>query len=87
MRSKIINKILKRINLKTQLRISNQTAFIMLLSELGYREDKMWTDEENEILEKLCLFAEKHTDDQLKTIKEKYWIIKKRFPFISIYKK
>ncbi len=45
-------------------------AFINLIVELGYREDKMWTDDENELLSKLCGLAQEHTDSILKDIEE-----------------
>ena len=68
--SKAIDKLVKEIPLKTRIKISNEMAFINLIVELGYREDKMWTDDENELLGKLCSLAQKHTDRILKDIEE-----------------
>ena len=45
-------------------------AFITLLSEVGFRENKVWSDEEDELLTKLCDLALKHTKHQLEQIKE-----------------
>ena len=68
--SKVFKKILKETPLKTRLKVANKMAFINLIVELGYREDKMWTDDENELLDKLCGLAKEHTDIILKDIKE-----------------
>ena len=68
--SKAFNKLVKEIPLKTRLKVTNEMAFINLIVELGYREDKMWTDDENEILSKLYLLAEEHTDSILKDLEE-----------------
>lgn len=67
--SKIIRKI-REIPLKTRLKVMNEMCFIDLLTELGFREDKMWTDEEDELLSKLCKLAMKHTEDILKEIEQ-----------------
>lgn len=62
----------KKIPLKTRLNILNQTTFISLLSELGYRGNKIWTDEEDDKFDKLIELANKHTEDILEEISE--WI-------------
>lgn len=66
----LISKIAKNVSLKSRIRVSNEMAFINLIIELGYREDKMWTDDENELLGKLCGLAQEHTDSILKDIEE-----------------
>jgi len=68
--NKLLEKLTKEIPLKTRIKVGTEMAFINLLTELGYREDKMWTDEEDEILNKLCELASKHTDDILEDIEE-----------------
>lgn len=68
--SKILEDIGKNIPLETKLKVSNEMAFIDLIVELGYREDKAWTDDEDELLSKLMLLAEKHTESQMKYIRE-----------------
>lgn len=70
MRSKILEQILKEIPLEIRLQTSNEMAFIELLSELGFRENKMWSDDEDEMLQKLINFAKKHTEHQLERIKD-----------------
>ena len=60
--------ILSNISLKEKINVLNQMAFIDLLTELGYREDKMWTNDEDEILAKLCSLAEKHTENIMEEI-------------------
>lgn len=66
--SEIFEKLVKEIPLATRLKVANEMAFIDLIVELGYRKDKMWTDEENELLGKLCGLAQVHTDRILKDI-------------------
>lgn len=61
MRSKVTEKILKETPLKTRLKVSTQMAFISLLSELGYRENKMWSEDEEETLNKLFNLPEDYT--------------------------
>lgn len=56
--------------LDIRIRVSTQIAFINLITELGYRESKYWTPDEDEILNKLMDLAEKHTQDILNEIKE-----------------
>jgi len=68
MRSEICERILKSIPLETRLKVGNEMAFINLIVELGYREDRMWSDEEDELLTKLMDLAKQHTDDTLKEI-------------------
>jgi len=69
-RSKVIDKLIKETPLEVRLKVDNEMAFITLLSELGLREDSMWTEDEEEMLSKLIDFAEKHTQYQLQTIKK-----------------
>lgn len=68
--SKAFEKLVKEVPLKTRIKVANEMAFINLIVELGYREDKMWTDDENELLDKICVLAQKHTDSILKDIEE-----------------
>ena len=60
-RSKVIDKLIKETPLEVRLKVDNEMAFITLLSELGLRDDKMWTKDEDEMLSKLIDFAKKHT--------------------------
>ena len=53
---------IKTIPLKTRLEVANQMAFIDLLTKLGYREDKSWGDDEQDILLKLNESAKDHAD-------------------------
>lgn len=68
--SEILKKLMDEIPLETKIKVSNEMAFINLIVELGYREDKMWTDDEDKLLNKLCKLAEKHTKSILEDIKE-----------------
>ena len=66
----ILDKILKSIPLKNRFEVSIQMTFIDLLTKLGYREDKSWTDEEDNKLRKLRSLAEKLSKELLIEIKE-----------------
>jgi len=70
MKSEIVNRIRMKIGLKTKLKISNQMAFISLITDMGYREDKMWSDEDEHILHKICKLADQHTQNQLELIEK-----------------
>ena len=70
MRSKIVEDILKRTPLKTRIEVDIQASFINLISELGYRESKYWTEDENPILQKLTELANKTTDYIMESINE-----------------
>ena len=70
MEENIISKLAAKASLTTRLNVANQIKFIDLLTELGYREDKMWSKEEDELLNKLCNSANKYTLEILNTIKE-----------------
>ena len=70
MESDIVNKVIKETPLKTRLRVSTEMAFINLLNKLGFREDKMWTDDEDEMLEIICSLAEDLADDHIKEFEE-----------------
>lgn len=60
--------ILKQIDLRTRLKVANEMSFISLLTELGYREEKYWTPDEDELLGKLMKSASEHTDWLLEEI-------------------
>ena len=62
--------ICKNIPIETKIRVTTEMDFISLLTELGYREDKSWGDDEDEILSKLCKLAQEHTNEILKLINE-----------------
>ena len=86
-----IRKLLEDIPLKTRLKVLNEMAFIDLITELGYREEKMWSDEEDELLSKLCKLALKHTENILEEIEEvnsnKLKMAKKALEFYERYSK
>ena len=65
-----LNKLFKEIPLETRIKVLCEASFIDLITELGYREDKMWSDDEQEQLEKLMLGAKKMTNDIFETIQE-----------------
>lgn len=67
---KLLKKIIKEIPLETRIRTTNEIAFINLIVELGYRESKVWTDEEDELFNKICKLADEHTNNILQDIEE-----------------
>lgn len=68
--SKVLEKIRKETPLKTRLKVSTEMAFINLISELGYRENKMWTEDEDETLNKLCALAKDLANDHIKEFEQ-----------------
>lgn len=66
----MLGELYKEIPLETRLKVLNQMAFISLLTELGYREEKMWTSDEDERFDKLMDLANKHTEDIMEEISE-----------------
>jgi|TARA_R110000851_G_scaffold63075_6_gene144420 hypothetical protein len=68
--SEEINEIVKGTPLEIRLKVISEMDFITLITDLGYREDKFWTPEEDELLSKLCKLAKKHTNSVLKIIEE-----------------
>jgi hypothetical protein len=70
MRSKIVEDILKKTPLKTRIKVDIQTSFINLITELGYRESKHWTEDEDPILRRLTDLANKTTDYIMESVSE-----------------
>jgi len=66
----VIDEIAKQSPLETRIRVTNEMGFISLLTELGLRENKVWTPEEDEMLTQLMLSARKQTDYIMSTINE-----------------
>lgn len=77
MKSKIVEDILNNIPLETKIKISTEFAFINLIHELGFREEKYWSEDESEILNKILELAKKHSNDIIEIIKEDENKIKK----------
>ena len=63
-------KQLKEVPLDIRLDVINDMYFMDLITELGYREEKAWEEEENEVLHKICKATRKHTLRILQTIQE-----------------
>lgn len=70
MKNPLIEKILKETPLETRLKVDIELAFINLLTELGYRENKVWEDDEEDKLQRLFELANELTTSHLETIKE-----------------
>ncbi len=65
-----LKNIRKRTSLETRLSTLNRFAFIDLLYELGYRENKGWSLDEEEKLKKLCEMAEEVSKSQIAVMKQ-----------------
>ena len=70
MRSKSIERILNETSLDTKIRVTTEADYIMLLTKLGLRENKMWSQDDEELLSKLMEEADKHTDRIMKLMHE-----------------
>ena len=70
MKSKIAEDILNNIPVETKIKILTEFAFINLIHELGFREEKYWSDDESEILNKILELAKKHSENIIKIINE-----------------
>ena len=68
--SEILDNILGKIPLKTRLKVLNEMMLMDFLVEFGFREDKQWTDEEEEMLTKLLNFTKRITKSQLSEIED-----------------
>lgn len=81
MKSKVVERIMAKMPLETELKVSTEMTMMVLLSELGYREDKMWGPDEMDKLIKLNEIAEKLTQRHLEHIDK--WIKDGNRPFYS----
>lgn len=70
MRSKAMTEMVKNIPLKTRIKVSTEMAFIDLITKLGYRPNKMWTDDEQHLLDKLCGLADELSTDLIKEFEQ-----------------
>lgn len=57
-------------SLDTEIRVSTEIAFLNLIHELGYRESKMWSESEDELLKKLMGLAHKQAKEIMELIKK-----------------
>jgi hypothetical protein len=79
MRLQKYKEIIENTPLEFRIQVSNEMAFIELLTVLGLRKDSSWVPEEGELLEKLLKFAREHTADQMGEIQsyiDKLWMEK-----------
>ena len=70
MGSKAYKKMVKEIPLKTRIKVNTEMAFIDLITKLGYRENKMWTNDEDELLGRLCGLAEELSINLIKEFEQ-----------------
>ncbi len=73
MRSEIVKKILEETPLEIRLKVSNQMFLIHSLTELGFRENKTWdenNEEDNKLLLKIFDLAREHTKHQIRNIEQ-----------------
>jgi hypothetical protein len=65
-----MSELLKKQPLEHRLYISNDMFFVQLITELGYRENKYWTDEEDELSRKISELAKKYAKQLVKEFEE-----------------
>lgn len=65
-----IKEHLKKIPLDIRLKVSVQFALIDLMTEIGVRGNDSWTDEEQDLLNKLTKKSDYITEQILKTLEE-----------------
>lgn len=70
MRSKAYKQLVKEIDLKTRMKAHTEIAFIDLITKLGYRPDKMWTEDEQPLLSKLCGLALELSEELVEEIEQ-----------------
>ncbi|MFW6243138.1 MAG: hypothetical protein ACOC2W_03170 [bacterium] len=66
----ILSDSLKNIPLETRLNVLNEMSFINLITKIGYREEKYWTEDEKDKRIIISNFAKELTYDILEEIKE-----------------
>lgn len=66
----MLKEMLKSIPIEDRLTVLNELTFINLISELGYREDKYWTENENDKLMIIRKMSKELANDILEEIKE-----------------
>jgi hypothetical protein len=70
MRSKVVDRMMKNMPLKTRLKVSIEMFLINFLTDAGFREDKFWGDDDDSLLKKICKHAEKMADSHMENIEE-----------------
>lgn len=67
----VVKRIREKITLETKIRVATEMAFLSLLADSGYREDKAWAFPEDEkLFMKVMSLAHKHSDYIMKLINE-----------------
>jgi len=66
----LIDKVLSEVPLITKLKVNNEIALIELLTEMGYRENKTWSNDENEKLSILVRRAEELSKSQIEILEQ-----------------
>jgi hypothetical protein len=61
---------LDRTSLETKLQVSIEMASIDLITKLGYRENKAWTEDEDDTLSIICKHAKEEAARMLEIIRE-----------------
>lgn len=67
-KSRSFRKLVKKVPLKIRLQVSIEMEFINLITKLGYREDKVWGDDEEHIRKKISSMATKLAKDHIEEI-------------------
>lgn len=66
----VLDRLRKKITLEMRLEASNTAAFIDLITDLGYRESKPWSSDEDDLLNEIVQRANKLAKQQLAEIEK-----------------
>lgn len=69
-RSELIEKIRSETPLRTKLKVTLEMMLIHAITELGYRPDKMWTEDENDKLKIISDLARSEAEHIVKMVQE-----------------
>ena len=70
MRSKTVDRLIKTTTLETRLFVTNQCYLIKTITDLGFRDENMWSHNDKELFNKIAEKAKELTEWQLEQIKE-----------------
>ena len=67
----VIKRLREETSLRVKIKVATEMAFLTLPADLGLREDKAWTSEDDELFDKIISLAHKHSDHIMDLINEK----------------
>ncbi len=66
----VVKRLREKTSLRIKIKVATEMAFLTLPADLGLREDKAWTSEDDELFDKIISLAHKHSDYIMKLINE-----------------